>query len=761
MTTRLLIGDVFDHMAQLEDGSFDLIVTSPPFLALRSYLPDGHSDKAKEIGSEQTPAEYLDVLLRLTAEWRRLLTLHGSLAVELGDTYAGSGGAGGDYNALGMRVDQPLFRQSRNGHDPTAWPLDKSLTGIPTLYAWSLAYGRNLLTGAESPAGRWRIRNLKPWIRSNPPVGSLGDKERPATSYITVACTGRDRWFDLDAVRTTGIEPGAVKRKTKNHSGANPSTGWTIDNAEIHQNPGGAPPLDWVVDADLIIDTVLDARAGKRNGGDTPVGSTTAQVGRLGSDGDNNGGGGRYSEGERSVGARGVHIRRALQQAGILPQGDHYDISPRGYSGMTRPTTRLVPCGPHDGGQRTTSRGCPVHGDQPVQPHTVPDDAHAESPESHTPRNDDRHAQEQPIDSSATAPQSEPTTAAPSSDSPPQQYAPVATLHDSQSSRTVLASSTSPAGTPSAETSDRTARTSTSPSLIVPQPDMPLSSTSEAYPDGGTPETTDRTADTSSALSGAACTCSYHLAVKDDESTSHYAVWPPELVQRMINEMCPRYVCIECGHKLGSKHEGSSAMPGMRRTDREQASAAQRTTSDPLLFGDMRQPEQRPQSCINQGMDPRREGLHPHQSSPSSDGQQRWLRDAAPAGDGRTLGPDVETKRDRPSSEWDQGRQSDREFGTATEVATRSAAEAQTKAPAVPALRKTDPADAKCPDCGGPLRRGRILDPFVGSGTTLAVASGMGRDSVGIDLDPRSADLALQRVGMFLDIDHGTQETVA
>lgn len=49
----LHIGDVFEQLAKIPDGSIDLIVTSPPFLALRSYLPDDHPDKAKEIGSQK------------------------------------------------------------------------------------------------------------------------------------------------------------------------------------------------------------------------------------------------------------------------------------------------------------------------------------------------------------------------------------------------------------------------------------------------------------------------------------------------------------------------------------------------------------------------------------------------------------------------------------------------------------------------------------------------------------------------------------
>ena len=237
MTAEYRVGDVFDRLAEIPNDSIDLIVTSPPFLALRSYLPDGHPDKAKEIGSEPTPAAFLDTLLDLTDEWGRILAPHGSLCVEMGDTYAGSGGAGGDYAEGGIRDGQGKFDGSgrrsraadvaagilpatkRPGPDQRdrmpGWPLAKCKTMLDTLYPASLGYGRNLLTGREIDP--WRIRNRVVWARPNPPVGALGDKFRPATSYITVACQGPRRWFDLDAVRTP-------------------------------LNPAGAPPLDWHAD---------------------------------------------------------------------------------------------------------------------------------------------------------------------------------------------------------------------------------------------------------------------------------------------------------------------------------------------------------------------------------------------------------------------------------------------------------------------------------------------------------------------------------
>jgi hypothetical protein len=509
MTTRLLVGDVFDRMAELENHSFDLIVTSPPFLALRSYLPDDHPDKAKEIGSEATPAEYLDTLLALTAEWRRLLAPHGSIAVELGDTYAGSGGAGGDYDPDGLRDGQARFDGSakhQRAEGRTAWerdhpiqlprehvipskgpgwPLDKSLTGIPTLYAWSLAYGRNLLTGQPSPAGRWRVRNVKPWIRSNPPVGALGDKERPATSYITVACTGSSRWFDLDAVRTPyapTTEQNKLRGKESNPNGSK-STHNRGGLQEAMLTHGGAPPLDWWHPVDAVIDRVLDERAGKIPGGPVrKVGISGASRGIPGGDQDNPDK--PRETGYKAAGARGYHIRRALEAAGLLPHGDYYDVSPKGYAG------------------------------------------------------------------------------------------------------------------------------------------------------------------------------------------AHYAVWPPELVRLMISEMCPRQVCVVCGE------------PSRRLTE-----ASYEALEDPVK-----------NNAEHKAIGVRRTG--------------------------------------DPHSENAQGMR----YGRATKNTTTLG----------------------WSDCGhNAWRPGRVLDPFAGSGTTMAVASGMGRDSVGLDLDPRSADLASERVGMFLEIDYGTTEATA
>ena len=341
-------GPALEVLAKVPDGSIDVFCTSPPFWRLRSYLPDDHPDKANELGQEDTPGEFIDNLLREVAEWRRCLAPHGSIVIEIGDTSAGSGGAGGDYNDDGLREGQPKFagsgrarsaEESRKGTDARnrgntstgtaglgagkrtdrqadladgitparrrpgpdgrdsipGLPLDKSLCLIPDVLAFALAYGFNPLTGNESPAGMWRVRNEVVWARTNPVVGRDGDKFRRAHSKVIVATLARDRYWDIEELRTVpayGITddgrsltapykaPGQTERKTRvaDESGR-----------RINANPGGAPPLDWEIGLASLIDSMS--------------------------------------------GARGIDVIRAAVDAGILDLGDVWDVPTRGYSG--------------------------------------------------------------------------------------------------------------------------------------------------------------------------------------------------------------------------------------------------------------------------------------------------------------------------------------------------------------------------------------------------------------------------------------------
>jgi len=88
MTADVLQGDAL--ALPVADGSVDLVVTSPPYLGLRSYK-DGGEHYEGQIGAEATPAEFVDALIAATREMVRVLKPSGSIFVNLGDKYRARG----------------------------------------------------------------------------------------------------------------------------------------------------------------------------------------------------------------------------------------------------------------------------------------------------------------------------------------------------------------------------------------------------------------------------------------------------------------------------------------------------------------------------------------------------------------------------------------------------------------------------------------------------------------------------------------------
>jgi DNA modification methylase len=161
--SRIIHGNALD--LPLEDASVDLIVTSPPYFALRSYR-DGDEHYGGQIGSEATPAEFLDALWAATAEMVRVLKPTGSIWVNLGDKYAGSGGHNNNGVAKphtgGLRgigkgyLDETARAQPATRRDaPDRYNQDsggipaKSLMGLPWRYAIGCIDRLGLILRAE------------------------------------------------------------------------------------------------------------------------------------------------------------------------------------------------------------------------------------------------------------------------------------------------------------------------------------------------------------------------------------------------------------------------------------------------------------------------------------------------------------------------------------------------------------------------------------------------------------------------------------
>lgn len=134
----------------LADDSVDLVVTSPPYFALRSYQ-DGGEHYAGQIGDEPTPDEFVTSLLEVTAECVRVLKPSGSLWVNLGDKYAGSPRSMPDQRGICIRPGHnEALSQTRSLTDEYRTTIrPKSLIGIPWRYALRCIDDLGLILRAE------------------------------------------------------------------------------------------------------------------------------------------------------------------------------------------------------------------------------------------------------------------------------------------------------------------------------------------------------------------------------------------------------------------------------------------------------------------------------------------------------------------------------------------------------------------------------------------------------------------------------------
>jgi DNA modification methylase len=129
----------------LPDESVDLVCTSPPYFALRAYQ-DGGETYAGQIGSEATPAEFLEALWTCTREWIRVLKPTGSIWVNLGDKYNAYNGGRGEGTI--QRNDVRPAAPRGNGLDVKGIRA-KSLLGLPWRYAIGCIDQLGLILRAE------------------------------------------------------------------------------------------------------------------------------------------------------------------------------------------------------------------------------------------------------------------------------------------------------------------------------------------------------------------------------------------------------------------------------------------------------------------------------------------------------------------------------------------------------------------------------------------------------------------------------------
>jgi len=183
------------------DESIDLVVTSPPYWALRAYQDSGYLHG--QIGDEDSMSTYLDRLWSVMQECWRVLSPWGLACVVIGDSRSGSGGAGGDYGHNGLRAGQPGWKGTgrRGSAGKLGLPRRRSLCGVP----WRFALG--CLDGYADPEGiGWVLASEVIWDKKESGMPeSVDDRPRQNHETIFVLAKNPDWYGDAHAARSGRI----------------------------------------------------------------------------------------------------------------------------------------------------------------------------------------------------------------------------------------------------------------------------------------------------------------------------------------------------------------------------------------------------------------------------------------------------------------------------------------------------------------------------------------------------------------------------
>lgn len=175
---KIINGDCIEVLKGIEDRSVNCCVTSPPYWGLRDYGVDG------QLGLENTPNEYVDNLVRVFREIRRVLKHDGTLWLNLGDSYAGNCSQSSNNGRAGYgnpreKIVSRLFDGIKS----------KDLIGIP----WRVAFALQ--------ADGWYLRQDIIWHKPNPMPESVTDRCTKSHEYIFLLSKSAKYYYDSDAIR--------------------------------------------------------------------------------------------------------------------------------------------------------------------------------------------------------------------------------------------------------------------------------------------------------------------------------------------------------------------------------------------------------------------------------------------------------------------------------------------------------------------------------------------------------------------------------
>ena len=175
--STLYITEALEGASLLEPESVHAVCTSPPYHGLRSYLPADHPDKGYELGTEQTPEEFVDKLCNVFDALKPALRGDGTLWCNLGNSYFSSS------------TKHPVFKP-------------KDLVPV----AW--------MVGLEMMRRGWFLRSDICWSKGNPMPSSVTDRPSTSHEYVLMFSKKPRYFFDMEAVKEKALQPEGKPKRT-------------------------------------------------------------------------------------------------------------------------------------------------------------------------------------------------------------------------------------------------------------------------------------------------------------------------------------------------------------------------------------------------------------------------------------------------------------------------------------------------------------------------------------------------------------------
>jgi DNA modification methylase len=230
-------GGALEVLKTLPSESVNCCITSPPYYQLRDYRVTG------QIGLDDTPEQYVERLVTVFREMRRVLRDDGTFWLNIGDSYAGSWGNGGGQTrgsgeqreiTTGSQADQTVYDGLER--PPTSKKLaglkSKDLIGIP----WMLAFALR--------ADGWYLRSEIIWHKLNPKPESVKDRPTRAHEQVFLLSKSPKYYYNYEAIKEPFSTDPREKYPRRAHitgRGAQPSSGASVGNPQQDRS-GGFPP---------------------------------------------------------------------------------------------------------------------------------------------------------------------------------------------------------------------------------------------------------------------------------------------------------------------------------------------------------------------------------------------------------------------------------------------------------------------------------------------------------------------------------------